>query len=562
VRLIAFNDFHGYIDPPGIISLSLPDDASKSVSEPVGGAAYLATMVRQMKKEHPLNVVVAAGDLVGASPLNSALFHDEAAIQVLSQMGLEFSSVGNHEFDHGTAELLRKQRGGCFPEGHSGEDTCLLEGRFAGATFTYLAANVIDLASGRTLFPPYAIKQFELADGRRLKIAFIGLVLKQTPSLVPSSGISSLRFTDEADAANALVPQLHAQGVNAIIVLIHQGVRTSVGFNDPNCTGVSGELLPILDRLDPSIALVVSGHTHAAYRCQGSGTKRPWVHYTSAGKYGEFLTTIDLSLNAKSGKISDISAENHVVVNDTVSNPAEATYPTLAPDPDVAALVSRYDAVSGGLINRVVGRITADITGTGQSLAGGGSGETSLGDLVADAHLDAAQADPNPPVIALTNPGGLRADLLFGQLSGGERPGEVTYGEVYNVQPFGDVLTDLDLSGAQLYAALAQQWEGQTSPKILQVSRGLSYAWDGQRPDGTSKLIEGSLALNGIPVDRDKIYRVEVNNFLAEGGDGFAAFLQGTNRYAVGKDVDALTQYVATHSPLTPSAVNRIARVH
>ena len=569
VRVIAFNDFHGYIDPPGTVSVTDPSDATKTIKEPLGGAAYFSTLIQQLKAQNPLNVVVGAGDMVGASPLDSALFHDEPTVQALSQMGLEFTSVGNHEFDKGQAELLRKQNGGCYPGGTVGADTCLVNGSFAGAGWKYLAANVIDNSTGKTLFPPYAIKQFNVGGGKTVSIAFIGLVLKETPTLVTASGVANLTFTDEATAANALIPEIQKQGVNAIVVLIHQGIYTNVGFDDKSCAGANGELTSILDKLDPSIPLVISGHTHWSYVCpQGQGSSTSKVYYTSAGKYGEYITALDLTLDTASGKITGVAADNKLVVNDQGKNPAPTAYPTLSPDATVAALVNQYDKASAPLVNKVVGTITADFTTSGEGVSSGGSGESPLGDIIADSQLVAAQVDPKPALIAFMNPGGIRNSLFFNPASAGIpssagiQNGQVTYGEAYNVQPFGDILTDLDLSGAQIYTLLGQQWVGQTSPKILEVSKGFTYTWDNSLPDGASKVVDGSVMLNGVAIDKSKTYRVEANNYIAGGGDGFTIMSQGQNLYTGPVDIDAFVAYIKANAPLTPAAPSRITRLH
>ncbi|MDR3415044.1 MAG: 5'-nucleotidase C-terminal domain-containing protein [Nevskia sp.] len=564
VRVLAINDFHGYLDPPGLVPVPDPSAPERMVKVPLGGAAYLATLIRRLKEQQPLNVVVGAGDMVGASPLDSAMFHDEPAILALSGMGLEFTSVGNHEFDQGRTELLRKQEGGCFPGGAVGADTCV-DGRFPGAGFRYLAANVTDTATGRTLFPPYAVKYFDVGGGRRVGIAFIGLVLRGTPRLVNAAGVAGLSFGDEADAANALLPEIHRQGVNAVVVLIHQGVHTSVGFDDKSCAGADGALTDVLDRLDPSIPLVISGHTHWPYVCpQGEGTRRSRVYYTSAGKYGQFVTALDLGLDTASGAITAISADNQPVVNDTAANPAAAAYPALPRSGDLAALVERYDAAAAPLVNRVLGRIEADITTTGENLAENGSGESPLGDLIADAQLAAAQSDPDPPVVAFMNSGGIRNSFYYHPPAAGLADGQVSYGEAFNVQPFGDILVDMDLSGAQLYALLGQQWSVPGGPKILEVSRGFTYTWDERLPADpvTGKVVDGSLRIGGVPVDKTSTYRIEVSDFLANGGDGFNLLRQGRNPHNGGSDIEALSAYLAGHSPLQPPRPDRIRRLH
>ena len=556
VRLLAFNDFHGYTEPPGG-TVPAPDPAGGApVRLSVGGSAYLASLIEQRRAGHPNTTVVAAGDLIGASPLASALFHDEAAIESLNRMGLALSSVGNHEFDKGVAELERLQRGGCHPQGTVGVDTCILEGRFKGASFQYLAANVVDARTRRPIFPSHAIRTYR--DGRRrIRIAYVGLVLRGTPAIVSPSGIAGLAFLDEASTVNRLVPTLRKRGADAIVVLIHQGATTTGLHDDASCPGLGGDLLPIVSAFDPAIDLVISGHTHQAYRCRALARDgRTAIPITSAGSYGRFLSEIDLRFAPQgSGRPLSISVRNLPVVNDRAPSPLPAVYPSLAPDAAQRALIDTYDALAAPLTHRVVGHIAADITRTPNA-----AGESALGDLIADAQLAQTAGDgAGGAVIALMNSGGIRADLIAAQISGGEPIGDITYGEAFNVQPFHNALVTMTLSGRQLKAVLEQQWLDQAMPRLLQVSQGFSYRYDERAPAG-SKVIAESMMLNGLPVRADASYRVTVNDYLADGGDRFPALREGSDRLTGALDIEALTAYLAAHSPLVPEPQNRVLR--
>jgi 5'-nucleotidase len=554
VKLIAINDFHGYLEPTETYALPDPSDSQRTLKVPVGGAAYLATAIAGLRAQNPLNAVVGAGDMVGASPLGSALFHDEPTIQALNMMGLEFTSVGNHEFDEGKAELLRKQRGGCRPGGKIGVDTCLIDRTFAGAKFRYLAANVIDEATGKTLFPPYAIKYFDAGGGKRAGIAFVGVVLKDTPSVTTAFGVRGVHFTDEATAVNALLPEIYAHGVHAVVVLIHQGIRTTVGYNDPSCTGAGGDLLPVLDKLDRSIRLVLSAHTHWAYLCaSGQGTNNPHVFYTSAGKYGQIVSNINVDIDVASGAITNIAARNELVINDRGPNPIARTDQAVSPDPAVAALVARYEGVTGPLVNRVIGQAAAALNYDDTDVAHGASGETPLGDVVADARLAATSAPPQAAAIAFINATGIRADL---------QAGAVTFGDAFNVQPFGNLLYTETLTGAQLLTVLDEQWIGKREPEVLGTSRGFGYTWDASAPEGASKVVPGSVKLAGKPLDLAANYRVTVDDFLAAGGDGFVVFRRGTQKIAGPIDIGAFDNYITAHSPLAAPPPDRIVRLH
>lgn len=183
LRILAINDYHGHIDSQFFVS-----------GLPLGGADYLATYLRAFEAQAENTVIVSAGDMIGASPLISALFHDEPTIEAANLLGLDVATVGNHEFDEGTAELLRMQNGGCHPA-----DGCLDGDGFDGAEFPFLAANVIDTASGETLFPPVVVRNFQ-----GVRVAFIGVGLEGTPSIVIPSGVAGLEFLDEADTINTI----------------------------------------------------------------------------------------------------------------------------------------------------------------------------------------------------------------------------------------------------------------------------------------------------------------------------------------------------------------------
>ena len=522
VKVLAINDFHGNLLPPaGGIRIKDPADAAKTVNLPAGGAEHMATAVAELRRKNPNHVFVAAGDLIGASPLLSALFRDEPTIQALSLMGLEASAVGNHEFDRGRAELLRLQRGGCHPE-----DGCKGPSPFTGATFKYLAASTLDEASGATLFPPYFVKHFE-----GIPVAFIGLTLKDTPSIVVPSGVRGLTFRDEAQTVNELVPVLRKQGIEAIVLLIHEGGLPSGDYNE--CPGISGPIVDIVKKLDRGVGPVISGHTHRAYICRIDGRL-----VTSGDKFGTIVTEIDLVLDPKSGAVTSASANNVIVRTDR-----------FAKDAAQAQLIAAYEPLAAPLAKRVIGRIAAPLT-RDESAAG----EMPVGQVVADAQLAATRAAADGGArLALMNPGGLRAPL--NPAAGGE----VRYEDLFAVQPFYNNLVTLTLSGAQLLQVLEAQWLNQPRPRILQVSNGFAYTWDAARPPG-ARVVPGSATLNGRALDAGADYRVTVNSFLAGGGDNFAVFKQGRDVRTGAMDVDAFEQYLAANPALATAP--RILRVN
>jgi 5'-nucleotidase len=524
LRILAINDFHGNLrPPPGGIRINDPEDKSKKVMVAAGGAEYMATLVKQLRDGHKNTIFVAAGDLIGASPFLSAMFHDEPSIESLSMMGLAITSVGNHEFDEGKTELLRMQNGGCHPE-----DGCQGPHPFAGAKFHYLAASTIETATGKSILPPYEIREFE-----GIPVAFIGLTLKETAGIVSPSGIAGLEFRDEAETVNALVPQLKARGVEAIVVLIHQGGEPSGDYNE--CPAITGPIVDIVKKFDRAVDVVVSGHTHRAYVCQIDGRL-----VTSGDKYGTLVTAIDLKLDPATRDIVSAKAENVIVAN-----------ASLAKDPEQSALIDAYDKLSAPIANRPAGSVTQTL-----SRVPNDAGESGLGDVIADAQLAATRdAKDGSAVIALTNPGGIRTDLVP------KENGAVSYGELFASQPFRNRLVTMTLTGSQLKDLLEQQWLDPKRPRILQVSIGFSYTWDASKALG-ERVVADKMTLNGKPIEPATGYRVTVNDYLAVGGDGFTIAKQGASPRYGGYDADALFAFFRAHGPIGPLPPTRILRVN
>ncbi|MEV5207502.1 bifunctional metallophosphatase/5'-nucleotidase [Micromonospora sp. NPDC053740] len=520
VTLLALNDFHGNLEPPSGSSGTI-------AGQTAGGVEFLATHLAELraaaKKKN--TITVAAGDLIGASPLLSAAFHDEPTIEALSMAGLDYASVGNHEFDEGAAELLRIQNGGCHPV-----DGCIDGTPYRGAGFQYLSANAFKTATGKPLMAPYAIHKVQ-----GVKVGFIGMTLEGTPQIVSQQGVAGLSFADEADTANRYARELRRKGVQAIVVLLHEGGTQAAtgGIND--CVGMTGPIVDITNRMDPSIDVVVSGHTHQAYNCDINGKL-----VTSASSFGRLVTDIDLKIDRRSGDVISAAANNVVVTRD------------VAKDPRQTALIDRYKTVLGPVADRQVGETTEAITKTQETLFGTSLGESPLGNVIADAQL-AATDDEQNAVAAFMNPGGVRADL---------NAGPVTYEEAFTVQPFANNLVTLDLTGAQLYCVLEQQF---VTGRTLYPSATVGYVVDPNGTTGTvadpcagTRVVRGSLTLGGTAVDTATTYRVTVNNFLAGGGDGFSALTGGTNLVTGQIDLDAFVDYLTAQSPVSAPTLDRI----
>jgi 5'-nucleotidase len=527
VQILAINDLHGNLEPPKT-AIGVPAPGADSLKVPAGGAAYLAGALKARRGSHPFSVTVSAGDMIGASPLVASLFLDEPTIAAMNESGVEFNAVGNHEFDKGAAELRRMQEGGCAR--HTSRTPCAIE-PFAGAKFRFLAANVMT-ADGRTLFPGTAIKDFG-----PVQIGFIGMTLKETATLVTPAGVAGLTFADEAATANAAVPALKLAGADAIVLLIHQGGRTSGGYNDKSCPDLDGDIMPILARLDPAIDVVISGHTHNAYICELPRAGAAPLLLTSAGRYGTLVTEIGLTVSAAGGVVSR-RADNIIVQGEPYSGasgavPLQTQFPVWAKDAATAAIVERYVAAARPVAARVVGKLAGPITRE-QTAAR----EHSGGNFIADAQLAATRH--LGAQIAFSNSGGVRADIVPGP------DGSVTFGQLFAMQPFGNNLVLKTLTGAQLKALLEQQFDSGTNtvarPNMLLPSQGFLFAYDLSRPPG-QRIV--AMTLGGRPIDPAANYRVTVVNFLSTGGDNFTVLTQGTDVFDPNiVDVDASEAYL------------------
>ncbi len=520
LQILAINDFHG--------NIATTDDFGPDETI-VGRADYLAAHIKAAEAEVKHSIMVSAGDLIGASPLVSALFHDEPTIEAMNHIGLDINAVGNHEFDEGAEELLRMAYGGSHPDGD-------LDGNgFDGADFKFLAANVKVEATGKTLFAPYTVKKYN-----GIKVAFIGMTLEGTPSIVTQAGVAGLSFHDEVETVNALVPKLQKKGIEAIVVLLHEGGFSDGGQNDCG-TGLTGPVADITRDLDDAVDLVIAGHTNDEFVCEIDGK---WV--TMADNRGRLYTDIDVKLVRKTGEMKIKSINNVLVAQEGVE-----------PVKKVTDLIDRYSELAAPLADRVIGTITEDITEEETE-----AGESALGDLIADAQLAAtAPAGAGEAVVAFMNPGGIRADLLAAP-SGTEGVGEVTYGEAFTTQPFGNSLVTMSLTGQQIDDLLEQQFDNPEAGRnrILQVSEGFSYTWDPAAATG-EKVDIATIAIDGVAIDPAATYRVTVNSFLAGGGDNFSVLVDGTDRVGGDVDVDALENYLSENSPVAPGPQDRISVV-
>lgn len=554
VQLLSFNDLHGNLEAPqgssGTVTEDQPDGTKKVI--PAGGMEYLASALRTARQGHEYSITAAAGDMIGASPLMSGLFHDEPTIEALNKLKLDATSVGNHEFDEGKAELQRMQRGGCHPK-----DGCFEKGKkFRGADFPYLAANVTEEKTGKQILKPYTIWRH-----KGVKIGIIGLTLKGTPDVVTAEGVKGLKFADEVETINKYANELDRKGVKAIVTLVHEGGMPASGSYNYDCNtpgagaGISGPIVDIAKKVTPKVDALITGHTHQAYNCtipDPAGNPRT---VTSAASFGRLYTDTTLKYDRRTKDFVRTPAQyaraaNHAVDHD---RPKAA---------DMTALIDRWKKIAAPVANRPVGYISADINGRGSEAY-----EKPLGDVIADAQLEAlAPADKGGARIAFMNAGGVRSDLAY-KASGDEGDGVVTYGEAFTVQPFTNLMQTADLTGAQVISVLKQQVSGAVNgpqPKILQISKGLTYTLDLTK-SGADRVPASSVKLNGEPIDPARTYRVAANVFLMGGGDGFPAFTEAKNKVNGTSDLDVFLAYLGAHSkkdsPLAPPKADRITVV-
>ncbi len=514
VNLVAINDFHGQLEAHDK-TYAFKGEPKRTIR--VGGIDTLGGALKAWRAEDPQLLLVGAGDLLGATPAMSSMWADEPTVEAMNLLGLRLSSVGNHEFDRGTAELLRQQNGGCVSP--SPGKACKLRAQFGGAQFAYLSANVVDAITGTPLLPPYRIEEV-----KGVRIAFIGAVLRNTEQMVSPAGIASVRFLDEVASINRWAAEIRKQDVATIVLLIHEGGTTDEQFDQVDCSRLKGPIVDIVKALDPAIRLVISAHSHQGYQCKIDGRT-----VTQAESFGHVLTRIKLSIDPQSRSVADIEVRNVLMEQGR-----------FAADPLLATLLAEVKGRSEVVLQRPVARLAVPRISDVLDAAG----ESPLGDIATDAQLAATRA--LGAQLVFINHKSLRGELV-GSLDGASY--SATYAQVAVTHPYGNTLVLMTLTGAQIRAVLEQQnWlasESSGGRRMLQVSDGFSYRWDAQRAAG-SRVVPGSMQLNGAAMADQQSYRIAINNFIAQGGDGFTVFKEGTALLDTGiLDLDALLNYLA-----------------
>ncbi|BBB69523.1 multifunctional 2',3'-cyclic-nucleotide 2'-phosphodiesterase/5'-nucleotidase/3'-nucleotidase [Undibacterium sp. YM2] len=513
ITIFSINDFHGNLQAdqpvPYVATKTDPARPAEKISVPAGGYAYLTTKLKERRQAVGSSIFVGAGDLIGASPMGSALMKDEPVIEALNRLDLSVTAVGNHEFDNGTADLMRKIKGECPATGCAYAD-------FKGARFSYLGANIHELGNNKPWLTPYVIRQ--VGD---FKVGFIGAVTADVPNLVAGDAVKHLSFEDEATAINRYVPELQKQGVAAIVVLIHEGATYKGSENDPSyrCEGLQGPIIEISKKLDKAISLVVSGHSHQGYTCKIDGKL-----VVQGRSYGSFLTESTLTIDSKTNQVINAVAVNHLIDQQV-----------LQADPVAKQLVDQVATQTARLRQRPIVNLSAPLSRNSEA----GFFDSSLGNIIADSQLHHGQHAGGADA-AFMNAGGIRSDLPSGKATG---PVAVSYGDLYAVQPFGNNLVRIKLTGAQILTLLQQQWSGRevNDPKKLFVSHTLSYSYDPRA--GISERVK-DVRIKGKPLDLNQQYSVVVNSFMADGGDGFAVLKQAKDKELIGRDLEAFESYV------------------
>jgi len=509
-HLLGINDFHGNLTGAGQIYT----DPYSGFRGAAGGAAVLARYLKERERANPgSTVLVHSGDMVGASPPESGLLQDEPTIRVLNEIGFDVGTPGNHEFDEGLDELLRLLNGGPsqFPPGST----------FEGQDFPLVSANIVDADTKEPIFDPYLIKRI-----KGVPVAFIGATTITTPTVVEQGAVDGLEFLDEAEAVNSYVPELKRKGVEAMVLLIHEG-----GTQDRFPFGtISPRISDVTRALDPEVDVVMCGHSHTALNSRVDGRL-----VVQASSFGRAFEDVRITLDRRTGDVADASANLVPVWSfnpPDIADPAHA----VAGDPGVQAIVDDAVEQVAPLVNRYISTASTDLL-AGRDGGANAAGESPLGDLIAD-----AQRWRMDTQFAFMNPGGIRARI---------QAGPVTWGELFAVQPFANDLVKMDLTGAQVWTLLGQQFQT-PSNRILEIS-GLHYTYHLTSP--TTGVIDAVFAgppgddSQPVPNDGSVTYTVTVNSFLAGGGDGFTVLRDGTNRVVGPVDLDALVEYIETQLP-------------
>jgi 2',3'-cyclic-nucleotide 2'-phosphodiesterase / 3'-nucleotidase / 5'-nucleotidase len=494
LQLLSVNDLHGKINDSyseASLKVDLNGDGILSANVLAGGMDYMAYAIQQRRLSNPNTLLLHVGDMVGGSPPVSALFQDEPVIEIMEAMGFDAGVVGNHEFDEGTGELLRLVNGGAHPKGSPDYD---------GQNFPLLAANVVYKDSGKHVLDPYTVKTVE-----GIKVGFLGVITEETPDIVIPAGIQDIRFTDPAEAVNEAVAELKQQGVKAIVVLAHIPA-SGTG------SGVSGDAVELANAVDDEVDVIYAAHNHLLVNGEADGKL-----IVQAWEYGKAFSDVDLELDRTTGDIVKKKAE--LVYN------VQSSY-----DPEVRSIIEHYTTKAAPYMNEVVGVSSVAMVKDYPGMGIGVNGDRALGSLIADGMKAEMNAD-----FALMNGGGVRENL---------NAGEITWGELFSIQPFNNVLVQLEVTGADLKAIMEAQLgsRSQYGPDF-HVS-GFTYTW--YRDAHDDRKIAEILLPDGQPLDMEHTYTVVVNNFMHTSTAPKNAEIgkRGKKPYTGPEDLEATVRFV------------------
>ncbi|WP_411375537.1 ExeM/NucH family extracellular endonuclease [Arthrobacter sp. MPF02] len=527
LNFLGINDFHGRIDA-NTVQFAGTIEQLRAAAAP-GATAFLS-----------------AGDNIGASLFASAVAKDQPTIGVLNALELQASAVGNHEFDGGWADLRDRVTAGG-----------------ANAQFPYLGANVYRKGTTEPLLPEYTV-----LDMNGIKVAVIGTVTQEVPSLVTPAGIADLEFGDPVDAINRAAAKITAENLaDVTIVVNHDGAGSGVveGATLEEEVAAGGPFARLVTETSADVDAIFTGHTHKEYAWDApvpgvEGKTRPIVQ---TGNYGENVGQIQLTVDTATSQVSAYKAGN---IKRTTAPAADlvAAYPRVAA---VDAIVKKALADAAVIGNQPVGSVTADITtafttdSAGTPKRDDRGSESTLGNLVADSLLASLQpAELGGAEIGVVNAGGLRNELYYAP------DGTITYAEANAVLPFVNNLWTTSLTGAQFKTLLEQQWQTNPDGTVpsrayiqLGLSKNVNYTYNAARAAGDRIT---SVWVNGEPLDPAKSYRVGTFSFLATGGDNFRIFTEGTNTRDSGLvDRDAWISFLQDSSPVSPDFARRSVAV-
>jgi 5'-nucleotidase len=526
IKILGINDFHGQVST-----------GRRMNNRPVGSAAVMASYLKQAKLGMSDSALIALmGDQVGASPPASGLLKDEPTIMFFNTLANKFcgeqtrmdpqcnmvATVGNHEFDKGQKSMHEIMYGRETPP----TDSWLDLPHYPGAYFPYISANIVDANSGKLLFPPYVIKKIN-----GVPIAFIGAILKDAPDVILPTSIEGVKFLDEADAINSFIPEIKAQGVHTIIVLIHQG-GNQASYEGPTKenTKVEGPIVDVVKRLDDSVDVVMAGHTHQFINAFLENQNGKKILVTQANSYSASFAEVDLAIDPKSLSVVNESAKIVTTYSDQ--------FPGDKPDPEVEKLMKQADAKTAPIINSYIATTQTDLL-----RATNEAGESNMGDLIADSYRAAMHTD-----MAFFNPGSMRADIYAGK---------ITWGNFYAVQPFSNFAVKMTMTGADIYDLFEQQWR--PTETIMLPFSGLKYTYDLKQPIGHRVV---AMYHDGQLLQKDKTYTVTTNNFFAFGGDAFTVMRRGKIVETGATDLEALIAYVKSlPQPFSIEVDGRVQKV-